>query len=94
MNPVKLSMLEDKQSFRQVANVVKRLQLDDLMEVCCPYNVDLVLQFMSTLLIDTDVAKTMKWMSGTQYCESTFKRFARILGYRYQGHPPHWSSYA
>ena len=88
MNPVKLCILKDKQAFAQAASVVEWFLLDDLMEVCCPYNVPLVLQFMSTLVIGTDTPKTMKWMSGTHYCESTFKRFARVLGYKYQGHPP------
>ena len=48
MNPLKLSVLQDKEAFALAASVVERLQLDDLMEICCPYNVDLVLQFMST----------------------------------------------
>ena len=43
MNPVNLSLLKDKQAFAQAASVVERFQLDDLMEICCPYNVPLVL---------------------------------------------------
>ena len=42
---------------------------------------------MSTLVFDTDISKSMTWMSGTTRCESTFKRFAAALGYKYQGHP-------
>ena len=88
MNLVKLSLIKDKQAFAQAASVVEKFQLDDLMGTCCPYNIPLVLQFMSTLVIGTDLNNTMKWMSGTHYCESTFKRFSRVLGYKYQSHPP------
>ena len=38
MNPVKLSLLKDKQAFALAASVVERFQLDDLIEICCPYN--------------------------------------------------------
>ena len=65
MNPLKLSVLKDKEAFALAASVVERMQLDDLMEVCCPYNVDLVLQFMSTLVFSTDNSRSMTWMSGT-----------------------------
>ena len=76
MNPLKLSVLKDKESFALAASVVERMQLDDLMEIRCPYNVDLVLQFMSTVYISNDIAKTMTWMSGTTRVESTFDSFA------------------
>ena len=88
MNPLKLSVLKDKESFALAASIVERMQLDDLMEIRCPYNVDLVLQFMSTVYIFDDIAKTMTWMSGTTRVESTFDRFAQVLGYTYQDYPP------
>ena len=43
---------------------------------------------MSTLVFDTAIAKSMTWMSGTTKCESSFKKFAHVLGYKFQNHPP------
>ena len=59
-----------------------------LMEKQCDYNVPLVVQFFATLVIEDDDVKTLKWMSGTTFCKSTFKKFGTILGYGFRGHPP------
>ena len=54
MNPTRLQYLKDKTAFKPAARVIERFQLDSLLEFQCPYNVDLVLQFMSTLAIGDD----------------------------------------
>ena len=88
MNPTKLQPLKDKEAHAAAASIIERFQLDTLLETRCPYNVDLVMQFMSTLVIDEDVHTTMKWISGTDYCEAPFKRLIEELGYNFQTHPP------
>ena len=48
----------------------------------------LLLLFLSTLVIEDDIPKTMKWMSGRTQCTSSFRKFAVLLGYPFSGHPP------
>lgn len=83
MNPLKLSILKDKEAFALAANVIERMNLVPLMEICCPYSVDLVIQFMSTLVITDDPQRRMIWISGTTRAESDFHRFAQVLGYTF-----------
>ena len=88
MNPTKLQYLKDKSAFAQAARVIERFQLDTLLEFRCPYNVDLVVQFMSTLVVANDPYKTLKWMSGSSYCHAPFSKLIEGIGYQFQDHPP------
>jgi len=87
MNPTKLQLLKDKKAFATAASVIERFELDRLLEFRCPYNVDLVKQFMSTLVISTDPYKTLKWMSGTSFCQAPFKALIEGVGYNFQDTP-------
>ena len=88
MLPMKLNALKAKSNFTHAAHVVEQFGLVTLMEKQCDYSVPLVLQFFSTLVIEDDIHKTLKWMTGTTVCESSFTKFATILGYSFRGHPP------
>ena len=87
MLPMKLQALKAKSNFAHAAHVVEQFGLVTLMEKPCDYSVPLVLQFFSTLVIEDNIPKTLKWMTGITYCESIFKKFATILGYTFSGHP-------
>ena len=88
MLPIKLTALSDKPSHAQAAHVIEQFGLVPLMETQCDFSPQLVMQFFSTLVIrESSVAKEMKWMSGTIYCESTFKKFGAVLGYKYREDP-------
>ena len=90
MHPIKLAALTSKPKFSHGVNVVEQFGLVTLMEKQCGYNVPLVVQFFATLVIEDDDVKTLKWMSNTTFCMSTFKKFGTILGYGFRGHPPSW----
>jgi hypothetical protein len=51
----------------------------------CDYDPQLILQFYVTLSFTGDDERTFKWMTGTRYCDSTFTRFAAVLGYPFDG---------
>ena len=88
MLPIKLTALSDKPSHAQAAHVIEQFGLVPLMETQCDFSPQLIMQFFSTLVIrESSVAKEMKWMSGTIYCESTFKKFGAVLGYKYREDP-------
>ena len=47
----------------------------------------LVLHFFSTLVIEGDIPRTMKWMPGCTQCTSSFARLGSLLGYTFRGEP-------
>jgi hypothetical protein len=69
--------------------VVERLGLTGLLTCQCDYYPQLILQFYATLSFTGDDERTFKWMTGTRYCESTFTRFATVLGYPFDGPTNH-----
>jgi hypothetical protein len=68
--------------------VVEKFRLTRLMTFQCDYDPQLILQFYATLSFTSDDEGTFKWMTRTRYCESTFTRFASLLGYPYGGRTP------
>ena len=88
MQPYRMQDIKAKPKFAQAAEVLEEMGLAPLIELQCPYNVPLVLQFFSTLVIEGDVRRTMKWMSGRTQCTSSFQRFGSLLGYTFCGEPP------
>ena len=88
MQPYKMGDIMAKPSYAEVAHVLEHMGMVSLMEKQCPYNIPLVLQFFSTLVIEGDHKKTMKWMSSTTQCTSSFDRFADLLGYTFSSYPP------
>jgi hypothetical protein len=65
--------------------VVERLGLTGLLTLQYDYDPQLILQFYATLSFIGDDDRTFKWMTGTRYCESSFTRFAAMLGYPFGG---------
>jgi hypothetical protein len=65
--------------------VVERLGLIGLMTLQCDYDPQFILQFYATLAFTGDDDMMFKWMTGTHYCESSFTRFAALLGYPFDG---------
>jgi hypothetical protein len=88
MQPTDIEFLKSKEYFSSAVKVVERLGLTGLMTFQCHYDPQLILQFYATLTMGTDDEKTLKWMTGTRYCESTFTRFAALLGYPFDGPRP------
>jgi len=68
MRPIELSFLKGKNTFKTAARVIEAFGMVHLMELRCPYNAPLIVQFFSTLVIKNDAAHTMKWMSGSTPC--------------------------
>ena len=85
MQPYRFSDIQAKPTFAQAAEVIEQMGLVPIIETQCKYNVPLLLQFFSTLVIESDIPRTMKWMSGRTFCTSSFRKFAFLLGYPY-GH--------
>ena len=85
MQPYRFSDIQAKPTFAQAAEVIEQMGLVPITETQCKYNVPLLLQFFSTLVIESDIPRTMKWMSGRTFCTSSFRKFADLLGYPY-GH--------
>ena len=83
MNAIDLNKLEKKKEFVKSVQVIKKMGLQHLMELQCDYNPELVLQFYASLVIESDDAKTMKWMTAGIECESDFHKFDAVLGYTY-----------
>ena len=81
MNAIDLNKLEKKKKFVKYMQVVKDMGLQHLMELQCDYNPELILQFFASLVIESDDAKTMKWMTAGIECESDFHKFGTVLGY-------------
>ena len=89
MQPYRLRDIKAKASYAQAADVIEQMGMVPLIEKQCPYNVPLILQFFSTLVIETDHIKTMKWMTGRTQCTSSFARLSTLLGYApYQSNLP------
>ena len=53
--PYRMQDIKAKTKFAQAAEVLEAMGLAPLIEMQCPYNVPLVLQFFSTLVIEGDV---------------------------------------
>jgi hypothetical protein len=85
MHPIDLGYLKSKEYFVLAIQVVERLGLTGLMTFQCDYDPQLILQFYATLAFTGDDDRTFKWMTGTRYCESSFTRFAALLGYPFDG---------
>ena len=81
MSATNLTHISTHPEFSEVYGVLEQLGLLHLMTIQCNYSTQLILQFYSTLVMCGDDAMTIKWMSGTEYCESTWTKFAEILGY-------------
>ena len=76
-----LDHLSRQEYFADAYNVLDQMGLLPLMTVQCDYNAHFILQFYSTVVFSTDVPMKIKWMTGLQYCESTWAGFAELLGY-------------
>ena len=68
MQPYRMRDIKAKASYAQAADVIEQMGLVSLIEKQCPYNVEMILQFFSTLVIESDHQRTMKWMSGRTLC--------------------------
>jgi hypothetical protein len=88
MHPIDLAYPKSKEYFVPAVKVVEKLGLTGLMTFQCHYDPQLILQFYATLSFTGDDEGTFKWMTGTRYYESTFTRFAALLGYPYDGPNP------
>lgn len=85
MSAIDLVHLRSKPVFSEAIDVIDQMGLLHLMTLQCDYNVYLIQQFFATLVLKGDDAKTMKWMTGSTYCESNFYKFADVLGYSFDG---------
>lgn len=85
MRPLNIEVLKNKGTWAVSVDVTERMGLHTLMEKQCDYSTELIKQFYSTVVFGTDEGRTMKWMSGTTYCEADFHRFANVLGYEFDG---------
>jgi hypothetical protein len=85
MHPIDLAYMKSKEYFVPAIQVVERLGLTGLLTCQCDYDPQLILQFYATLSFIGDDDRTFKWMTGTCYCESSFTRFAALLGYPFGG---------
>ena len=81
MATIDLTHLSKQQYFADAYNVLDQMGLLHLMTVQCDYNTHFILQFYSTVVFTSDENMKIKWMTGLQYCESTWARFAELLGY-------------
>jgi hypothetical protein len=85
MHPLDLSYMSSRNYFKDALWVVEHLNLTKLMVFKCDYHSQWILQFYATLVICGDERKTMKWMTGTTMCTSSFAIFAEVLGYTFYG---------
>ena len=85
MHAINLEHLRSRYYFDDVVEVISQMGLHPLMMLQCNYNISLVHQFFSTLVLKGDDAQTLRWMSGPTPCESNFYRFAELLGYSFDG---------
>ena len=76
-----LDHLSRQEYFADAYNVLDQMGLLHLMTLKCNFNTHFILQFYSTVVFSTDDPMKIKWMTGLEYCESTWNRFAEILGY-------------
>ena len=81
MAPIDLDHLSHQEYFEEAYNILDKMGLLHLMTIKCNYNEHLILQFYSTVVFCKDEPMTIKWMTGLEYCESTWPKFAEILGY-------------
>ena len=81
MSATDLTYLSTRTEFAEAYDVLDQLGLLPLMTIKCDYNHQLILQFYSTLVMCGDDQGTLKWMSGTEFCQSSWSRFAELLGY-------------
>ena len=81
MHPYRMRDIKAKASYAQAADVIEQMGLVSLIEKQCPYNVPMILKFFSTLVIESDHKKTMKWMTGRTQCTSSFAQLSTLLGY-------------
>ena len=88
MHPIDLEHIRSRSYFDDAVEVTYQMGLHPLMVLQCNYNITLVQQFFSTLVLKGDDAHTMRWMSGPTPCESNFYMFAQLLGYSYDGPNP------
>lgn len=84
MHPLDLEQLSSRPMYAQALAVTEELGLH-LMQLRCPFNIHLVMQFYATLAFDGNDARSFYWMSGTTQCKSNFYEFASLLGYPFQG---------
>jgi hypothetical protein len=85
MHAIDLPHLQSKTYFDDAVSVIERMGLTELAILRCNYNPCLIMQFFATLVIMPNAQKTMKWMSGENYCELDFSVFASLLGYAFDG---------
>jgi hypothetical protein len=88
MHAIDLPHLQSKSYFDDAIFVIERMGLTELVVLKCNYNPHLIMQFYATLMIMPNERKTMKWMSGQNYCEADFSMFASLLGYAFDGENP------
>jgi hypothetical protein len=88
MHAIDLPHLRSKTYFDDVITVIEKLGLTELAVLKCNFNPHLIMQFYATLVIMPNAQKTMKWMSGQNYCEADFSVFAYLLGYAFDGENP------
>jgi hypothetical protein len=74
MHPIGLENVRSSSYFDDVVEVTYQMGLHPLMVLQCNYNITLVQQFCSILVIKGDDAQTMRWMSGPTPGESNFYR--------------------
>ena len=81
MSATNLDHLSKQEYWSEAYDILDKLGLLPLMTVQCDYNPQLILQFYATVVFCNDEPTTLKWMSGPEYCETTWVRFSQILGY-------------
>jgi hypothetical protein len=88
MHAIDLPHLQSKTYFDDAVPVIEKMGFSEVSILRCNYNPQLIMQFFATLMIMPNERKTMKWMSGQNYCESDFYQFATLLFYSYDGNNP------
>ena len=87
MSPIDVDHLGHTEYWAEAHGVLAEMGLLHLLTLQCDYNEHYILQFYSTVTFCKDVNKTLKWMTGHNYCEAPWSRFGEILGYRLgEGH--------
>jgi hypothetical protein len=79
MQPIDVDALSENSHFEDVAWVIERMGLHKLVKVKCDYNIHLIQQFYATLVFKKDEDRTMKWMTDSTPCTTTFHMFSHYL---------------
>jgi hypothetical protein len=85
MQATYVELLSQNYHFEDAIWVTERMGLHKLMKVQLDSSIPLIKQFYATLVLKKDEDRTMQWMSGSTPCEASFHKFARLLGYRFEG---------